>query len=557
MEFNLIREKWIPVRRRDGTKEQIAPWEITGDYETNPVAALDAPRPDFNGALIQFLIGLVQTAAAPEDDFVWEDRFNEPPTPEKLKDTFSHVAGAFELGGDGPRFMQDFEPLEGDEKGIGNLLIDVPGDNALDNNTDHFVKRGGFKGMCPCCCATALFTLQTNAPGGGQGHRTSLRGGGPLTTLVLPDSGHSDRLWEMVWLNVLEKEVFLRSCGNPARTAPSDRFPWLAPTRTSERSGGCETTPQDVHPVQMFWGMPRRIRLNLDDCAEGICELCGRFTSQCVSSYVTKSHGVNYAGPWLHPLSPHSRNKEDIPVPIHAQPGGVSYRHWLGLVQEDIARKMEPARIVHHFRESRPKAAKHFRIWAFGYDIVPGQSKARCWYESSMPCITVPAPFQQTYQNAAGNLVMSAGRVCENMKIAIKRAWHGRLEMNSSKRLIWKYTDIKKLPNDEERARERVLSSVRDKAVFLAVDSHFWQQTEERFYRLLESISSIIDTANCISIYRSWHNYIHLESLTIFDSILWNNPIEVSNPKSIVLARRDLIAANYSKQITVNLLDLP
>jgi hypothetical protein len=45
MDFNLIREKWIPVRRRDGTKERIAPWGITSNWEANPVVSLDAPGP--------------------------------------------------------------------------------------------------------------------------------------------------------------------------------------------------------------------------------------------------------------------------------------------------------------------------------------------------------------------------------------------------------------------------------------------------------------------------------------------------------------------------------
>ena len=71
MHFNLIDEKWIPVRRRDGSMETISPWQVTESFTDNPVAALNAVRPDFNGALIQFLIGLVQTTAAPADDDAW------------------------------------------------------------------------------------------------------------------------------------------------------------------------------------------------------------------------------------------------------------------------------------------------------------------------------------------------------------------------------------------------------------------------------------------------------------------------------------------------------
>ena len=47
MSFNLIHENWIPVRREDGGQVLIAPWQIT--EKLNPIMALDAPRPGFNG----------------------------------------------------------------------------------------------------------------------------------------------------------------------------------------------------------------------------------------------------------------------------------------------------------------------------------------------------------------------------------------------------------------------------------------------------------------------------------------------------------------------------
>lgn len=159
MQFNLIDERWIPVTRRDGTKTMIAPWEVTEQFAENPVVSLDAPRPDFNGALIQFLIGLVQTVAAPQNASEWRKRLTEPPTPDELKEKFAAVRHAFELGGDGPRFMQDMDRLEGKEWDIASLLIGYPGENTLKFNKDHFVKRGGISSLCPSCSATALFTL--------------------------------------------------------------------------------------------------------------------------------------------------------------------------------------------------------------------------------------------------------------------------------------------------------------------------------------------------------------------------------------------------------------
>ena len=81
--------------------------------------------------------------------------------------------------------MQDFslKPEEAGLNSIAALLIESPGENALRNNSDHFRQARQVECLCPDCAAPALFTLQTNAPAGGVGYRTGLRGGGPLTTL--------------------------------------------------------------------------------------------------------------------------------------------------------------------------------------------------------------------------------------------------------------------------------------------------------------------------------------------------------------------------------------
>jgi len=258
--MNLIENEWIPVRRGSGKIARIAPWQVTDRFAEDPFIQLAAPRPDFNGALVQFLIGLLQTCFAPEDQREWRQRLRQAPTSEELKKAFLPVAPHFDLDGKGPRFLQDLtlgkeiEELESAAqedrtRPIGDILIEAPTGKTLRDNTDLFVKRGRVESLCPACAAAALLCLQTNAPAGGQGNRTGIRGGGPLTTLVLADT-----LWATSWLNVLERKVFLNATGNSDRDAPGDQFPWLAPTRTSE--GGRDTTPEDAHPTQVFWAMP-------------------------------------------------------------------------------------------------------------------------------------------------------------------------------------------------------------------------------------------------------------------------------------------------------------
>ena len=324
--FNLIDELWLPVRRRGGTVERIPPWQITDRIAEDPFVAFAWPRPDFNGAAHELLIGLLSTTAAPEDDDAWEDRWRGPPAPDVLEQRFSTVAHAFDLDGPGPRFLQDLDPLEGtDNKEVAALLIDAPGVQTLRNNADLFVKRAPAPALSRAAAAMALFTLSSYAPSGGAGHRTSLRGGGPMVTLIV--AGHpvyGDTLWGRLWPNVESREQI--EARAPESRLDDDAemiFPWLVPTRTSDpKAGGRPTTPADVHPLQVYWGMPRRIRLQFEDAQGRECGLTGTDDSVIVTHYRTRNYGTNYSEGFEHPLTPYYRQKTTsvAKLPVHPQP---------------------------------------------------------------------------------------------------------------------------------------------------------------------------------------------------------------------------------------------
>ena len=239
--FNLIRTAWLPVRRRSGAVERIAPWGITDGMNSDPFVSFAWPRPDFDGAAHEFLIGLLSTAAAPEDNDAWADWWLTPPAPDELERRFALFADAFDLDGSGPRFLQDLDPLDGsEEKDVAALLIDAPGAQALRNNADLFVKRGGVPVMCRGATAMALFALSAYAPAGGAGHRTSLRGGGPLTMMIVADRADGrSTLWGRLWPNVeTQEQIAGRSGMVPRREDHETVFPWLVPTRTSNHKAG-------------------------------------------------------------------------------------------------------------------------------------------------------------------------------------------------------------------------------------------------------------------------------------------------------------------------------
>ena len=204
--------------------------------------------------------------------------------------------------------MQDFDSkLDGKKNDIAQLLIDAPGTQTLEHNTDHFVKREQVKHLCPVCTLMALLTLQTNSTPGGSGYRVSVRGNGPLTTLVVSgeEDGDSKNLWHNLWLNVLPSDRF--PANHSGKDEPADIFPWLAKARTSDNNE--KTTPADACILQMYWGMPRRIRIDWQNVQTGSCDLCGVTSEQLLSKYVTKNRGVNYET-WEHCLTPYRHDKD-------------------------------------------------------------------------------------------------------------------------------------------------------------------------------------------------------------------------------------------------------
>jgi CRISPR system Cascade subunit CasA len=77
---NLLTEPWLPVRKRDGRREWVDPSQLS----RTDVVAFDADRADFNGALAQFAISLLQTTTPVERQSGWRKLFDEPPGADTL-----------------------------------------------------------------------------------------------------------------------------------------------------------------------------------------------------------------------------------------------------------------------------------------------------------------------------------------------------------------------------------------------------------------------------------------------------------------------------------------
>jgi CRISPR system Cascade subunit CasA len=399
--------------------------------DEDPVVALAAPRPDFDGALLEFLIGIISAGFLPANEKEWRTLRDDPPTPEHFMQALDGLPDAFSLDGDGPRFLQDL--VAGDFAAVGSnsveqLLIDSPGGQGVRLNKDLFVKRARAGTLGRPAAAMALLTLQTYAPAGGQGHRTSLRGGGPLTTLIDPRvdgegrmRAHQQPLWLKIWANVETAELVAQRAPSNAPSDLAQAFPWLLPTRTSERgTARSETTPSDAHPLQVYFGLPRRIRLDFG--GPGTCDLTGVEDVRTVVGFRMINYGVQYAG-WQHPFTPHYRKKPTEPwLPVHGQPGGLGWRDWRGLALEAPATALhEPAVIVTSFnRHERGGQVRTVRLHAFGYDM--DNMKARAWIDATLPVfVTLDVDRQSLLYGLSFSLTEATGLVATALLGEVKR----------------------------------------------------------------------------------------------------------------------------------------
>ncbi len=497
----------------------VAPSGITDSIDDDPVVAFSWPRPDFNGAALEFLIGLLSTAMAPANDREWLERWIRPPDPDELANQFNRFAKAFNLDDDdGPRFLQDLDPLDGaEQKDIGALLIDAPGAQTLRNNADLFVKRGGVPVLSRGSAAMALFVLNAFAPAGGAGHRTSLRGGGPMTTLVVTEHQRlGDTLWTQLWANVeTSEQIARRSPGHNEANV----FPWMEPTRTSNpKAAGSPTTPMDVHPLQVYWGMPRRIRLEFENSEERPCAVTGRFDEVVAVAYRTRNYGTSYSEGFEHPLTPYYRQKTGgTKLPVHPQPGGITYRLWPEMVVGSSDRLREPAATVRRWRDRRRRvrAGNHLRVRAFGYDM--DNMKARAWIEGEMPLWTFDdAEATEACEKFVGHVVAGTATVGRLLVGAIKAA---------------RYERPKNATGDYGFIAERL-----------------YRETEPAFYAAAEKAISELEKASdpddpTLEARTGWPGIVAKAALALFDEYVPSEGVEALNMERHVRARFHLSIA--------------
>jgi len=512
--LNLIRDAWIPFRHESGKRSLRAPFDLFGEPD-DPVVAVASPRADLDGGIVQLLIGLLHAALAPADDRAWAELAKAPPNAEMLRQKLEPFAEAFELLGKGPRFYQDpsVAAYGGDSWSIEKLLIDL----SVGEGGDLFARNGSVGSMCLSCAAASLATLQASAPAGGRGNMTSLRGGGPLTTLIVPAADQAP-LWTTLWLNVLPL-VRLRANSDPNVPSADQIFPWMR-TPKLEPTRAPKITPEDAPALQVFFGMPRRFWLG--EPFEGECGLCGR-AGAVISQFQSRPNGNSYAGPWIHPLSPYRRFKDEQWLAVKGDARGIGYRHWLGLVVAPPGGDIVPALPVQQLavQERRRAFAGGLRLWAFGYSM--DNMKAEAWSEGRMPVFEVAPEVAETYAGLIRQLV-EASQLAE---LFVRKAFKSLVARRAQ--------DVKRDPEQ--------------------IVARFWQDTETPFYahaeallRALQSDAAEVE-AGTLAQRESWHRTLCARAREIFDSEVGEADFSALSPRQVAEAWKELQRSLYGKKL--------
>ncbi|KMJ44387.1 CRISPR-associated protein Cse1 [Xenorhabdus khoisanae] len=498
--MNLVKDTWLTFRMRNGSEEKLPLAAICDPA----VVDFALPRADFQGAAYQLAIGLLQTVFAPEDKYEWHDFYEKAPTQADLQTALNRVEHAFNLTGSGPLFMQDFDSLDGAKSTeISGLLIEAPGANTLRLNTDHFIKRGQCDVISPEMAAIALFTLQINAPAGGVGYRVGLRGGGPLTTLIQPPELDAP-LWQKLWLNVVNRDHWRYP--DPELNS-SEVFPWLGKTHISQKAG-TEIYAHNVHELHMYWAMPRRIRLEVED-KPAICQLTGLATEQSISSYRTQNYGNNYSGTWQHPLTPYRWNPkkpDEEHLSVKGQPGGITYKIWDSLTFSDNQYGQRAAQVVDHFSQLNDYFADEQsstpRLWVFGYDM--DNMKARGWYSTTLPLFSIPIEKKDAIFRRIKTLQNLSIYALTQCRTQIKSAWFNR-------------------PNEA-------------KGDMSFIDAIFYQRTQATFFKAAQQIIRSQHKVSALSTKEAeiWLHQLKNTCFDLFDEFVLSEDTSPKNlPKKI------------------------
>lgn len=525
--FNLLFDPWIPVTRITQSEPQhIAAYEIV----KKDILAVDAPRADFNAALIQFLIGILQTVIAPNNPREWRRLFDQPPSEDELKIKFEDIKDAFYLDGEGYRFMQDVSiKANGNKANVLKLIPSIVGENTIEKNQDFFVKSSQISSMSLPNLISGLYLYQnyclSETGGRGGRHHGSFRGRNTITAFIIKEAGN---LWENLWLNIVQKNTFKTFIQSGLTELD---FEWM-----NDNPNGRAKTDNDMNLNDIYWSMPRRVWINFSELGDGICNLTSK-KEKIVQNIYIKENGIEYKTKLSqHPLISYSKNAEGLhPIKIGSE--GVNYGDWLSFVGSETASQ----NLLEHI--SRRDLKGVFKIFVCGYLNHSKQAKTLCWYQTKMPLYLLKNEEQRKdFEIEINRYVQAANRI-SNIRtgyivLAIKNAWY-----------------------DEDKNKNKGQKKSFNNNKASEIGKYFWNNTESKFYDLMNTLYNYADDnalnpERKVELRHDWYEHIRKETVSLFNHWAFRSGIQ-NNPKRIAKAYNQLINNLNSEALKQEILALP
>jgi CRISPR system Cascade subunit CasA len=535
--FNLLFDPWIPVKTRQGGKiSPIKAYEIV----QKDIVALDAPRADLNAALMQFLIGLLQTVLAPKNPRNWRILFNRPPSEDELKRKFKKIEAAFYLDGDSYRFMQDISIKgQGNTANVIKLIPGIVGDNTVKKNQDFFLKFSQLSKMSVSNLIAGLYLYQNyclSETGGKKGrHHGSFRGRNTIIAIVMKESAS---LWENLWLNVIQDSKFKKLISSDLNDYS---FSWMSDSPNCKKN-----TDSDMAYRDIYWSMPRRVWINFAELKNGVCDLTSEKTEIMENIYI-KENGIEYETKLAqHPLIPYRKDTEGV-YPIKLTGEGITYGDWLAIVGNDTASENLLENVGRNLEGK-------FKILVCGYLNHSQQAKTLCWYQTKLPLygMSLTKELQTEIVAELGKYILSSKKIANSnngyLSVSIRMAWFGYD--------YWKEQEKKK-DKKPDPLFNKGSRSLYNQPVEIA--KCFLNNTESRFYELMKTLNENahqLTDGRKVELRREWYQHIKREAEKLFNRWAFKSKIQ-SNPRLIATAHNQLMQNLNSESLKQEILGLP
>ncbi|MCM8738626.1 type I-E CRISPR-associated protein Cse1/CasA [Azospirillum sp. A1-3] len=345
----------VPVVRQRSGPGLATPLTLTDGHLSDPIVAVRLGHPLVERGFEFLMRDILQAALPPRSVSDWEQLLAAPPTPVQLTEALAPYEDAFQIdhpshpalqvrpspqrlaeaaGRKPPKARRPAEEAEDDDEDaaglqpIATLLPDAPTAEAVKQDADFFVRRGGVTAIGAGAVLPVLYAHMVLFPPGGGGYLGLPHGADSIKFQMVGAT-----LWETLWLNVLTRHA--DGMETALWPAPLDAtvFPWLdgslagMPLGRKDEQASRSMERRRLHPAHI--PMPRRYLLAPP--VPGRCDLTG-LEGPVFTGYSRWPKGLAYQPtgwwmPWASRIV--SAGKSDEPSQFLRARGPLRFDDWL------------------------------------------------------------------------------------------------------------------------------------------------------------------------------------------------------------------------------------